>query len=227
MRPEIMFPMELLIIDDHQMWREAVAAVMRREFGPETTVLQARDSEQALRIAEDHLNLSAVLLDLTLANRADGMPAIQAFHNHRPGLPVIVLSASEDPKDLRRALDLKARGYLPKSVSPEVLCSAVRFVLQGNVYVPPELFEWMDGTNNELGGNRGTEPRERLSPTQRIVLQHLCNGLPNKEIGRKLGIEEKTVKQHVTAIFKELRVANRTQAVIVAQKRGLASRPNP
>ena len=81
--------------------------------------------------------------------------------------------------------------------------------------------------NNELGGNRGTEPRERLSPTQRIVLQHLCNGLPNKEIGRKLGIEEKTVKQHVTAIFKELRVANRTQAVIVAQKRGLASRPNP
>ena len=70
MRPAITFPMELLIIDDHQMWREAVAAVMRQEFGPETTARQARDTEQALRIAEDHLNLSAVLLDLTLANRA-------------------------------------------------------------------------------------------------------------------------------------------------------------
>ena len=213
--------MELLIVDDHRMWREAVAAVLRQHFGPETTVLESADAEGGLRIAGEHRNLDAVLLDLTLAKRTDGLPAIGEFRRHRPDLPVIVLSASEDPKDLRRALASKARGFVPKSVTPEMLVAAIRFVLAGNTYVPPELFDWMEGTDEGSRHENAPGPGERLSPAQRIVLQHLCGGLPNKEIGRKLGIEEKTVKQHVTAIFKELGVANRTQAVIAAQKIGL------
>ena len=218
--------MELLIIDDHQMWREAVAAVLRQQFGPETTVLQAPDAAEGFRLAQEHHDLDAVLLDITLANRSDGIPAIHEFGRQRPGLPVIVLSASEDPKDLRRALDSNARGYLPKTVSPETLVSAIRFVLSGNIYVPPELIGWMEGIQNGPRRERGSGSGTLLSPTQLMVLQQLCVGLSNKAIARELGIQEKTVKHHVTAIFKELGVANRTQAVVAAQKIGLCHQPS-
>ena len=127
--------MKLLIVDDHAIVREGVAAMLR-QAGPDTMVLQAGDGAEGVRLAEAHPDLDAVFLDLQMPG-ADGMSAVPEFGRRRPDLPVIVLSSSEDPEDVRRALGLGALGYVPKSALPQTLLSALRLVLAGDIYVPP------------------------------------------------------------------------------------------
>lgn len=126
--------MKLLIVDDHAIVREALAAVLQ-QAGPHTTVLQASGGAQGLDLAAAHADLDAVLLDLSMPEMS-GMTAIREFGRQRPDVPVIVLSSSEDAQDVRRALDSGALGYVPKSAPPHTLLSALRRVLAGDIYVP-------------------------------------------------------------------------------------------
>ena len=127
--------MKLLIVDDHPVLREGIAALLR-QAGPGAEVLQARDAAEGLALVEEHADLDAVVLDLMMPGM-DGWQAISEFGRKRPDLPVIVLSSSEDPHDARKALALGALGYVPKSASQHVLLSAIRIVLDGDIYVPP------------------------------------------------------------------------------------------
>ena len=126
--------MKLLVVDDHAIVREALAAVLR-QASPDTTVLQACDAAQALALARSHADLDAVLLDLSMPG-VDGIEAARALGKSRPDVPVLVLSSSEDPGDVRRALAAGALGYVPKSAPPQALLGALRQVLTGDVYVP-------------------------------------------------------------------------------------------
>ncbi|MEQ1807741.1 MAG: response regulator transcription factor [Burkholderiaceae bacterium] len=206
--------MKLLIVDDHAILREGLAAMLR-QAGPDTEVLQAGDGAEGLRIAEAHLDLDAVFLDLEMPG-VDGMSAVPEFGRRRPELPVIVLSSSEDPQDVRRALALGALGYVPKSAAPQTLLSALTLVLSGNRYVPPLMLQ-SEAAVRSAGTNRGP-PSGSLTERQLEVLRLLSDGMSNKEIGRGLGLSDKTVKAHITMIFKTLNVVNRTQAASVARR---------
>ncbi len=132
---------------------------------------------------------------------------------------MIVLSSSEDADDVRRALAAGALGYVPKSAPPRTLLSALQLVLAGDVYVPPLLL----GTPplSARGVSAAADGQARLTERQVDVLRLVCRGASNKEIARELALSDKTVKAHVTAIFRALGVVNRTQAATAAQASGL------
>lgn len=207
-------PMKLLIIDDHSIMRAGLAALLV-QAGADIQVLQAGDAPNGIAEIDRHADLDAVFLDLNLPGQ-DGMSALRDIGQRRPDLPVILLSSSEDPDDVRRGLAAGALGYVPKSASPQTLMSALQLVLSGEVYVPAIMLrapaEPQDGAF--VRGPNGHPLTER----QVDVLRLLSRGLSNKEIGRELAIAERTIKAHVTAIFKSLGVVNRTQAVEAARR---------
>ena len=211
--------MKLLIIDDHPVVRDGLAALLR-QLGPEVTVLMAEGVSQGLGAADAHRDLDIVILDLMMPG-SDGFAALHEFGRLQPQLPVVVLSSSEDPRDVRRALASGALGYIPKSAPPRTILAAVQFVLAGNVYVPPLMAQETVSTSDQAEDH--SLPRSGVSLTGRQidVLRLLCEGRSNKEIGRTLGVSQKTVKVHLTAIFKALNVANRLQAAAMADKAGL------
>jgi two-component system nitrate/nitrite response regulator NarL len=209
--------MKLLIVDDHPVLREGIAALLR-QAGPGAEVLQARDAAEGLALVEAHADLDAVVLDLMMPGM-DGWQAISEFGRRRPDLPVIVLSSSEDPHDARKALALGALGYVPKSASQHVLLSAIRIVLEGDIYVPPLV---LADSGAAIGRPHGVEPKAaRLTERQTEILKMLSKGQPNKTIASTLDLSEKTVKAHITAIFRSLNVVNRTQAAAVGREFGL------
>jgi len=208
--------MKVLVVDDHSIVRQGLAALLRQE-GADTQVVHAADRLEGLAMIEAHSDLDAVLLDLNMPG-GDGMVAIGDFGRRRPTLPVIILSSSEDPGDVRRALSLGALGYVPKSASPETLLSAVRLVLSGAIYVPPLV---LDGPPAPDVAAASGERAGALTPRQVEVLQELAKGLSNKEIGLMFNLSEKTVKAHVGAIFRSLNVVNRTQAANAARAANL------
>jgi two-component system nitrate/nitrite response regulator NarL len=212
--------LKLLIVDDHPLFREGLAALLR-QAGPETTVVLAGDSAQGLSLAEAHPDLDAVILDLKLPG-SDGLSAILEFGKRRPKLPVIILSSSEDPRDVRRARAYGAVGYIPKSEPPRTILAALQFVLAGNVYVPTFMINEAASTSAE-GARHGRPEGAGASLTARQidVLRLVCEGRSNKEIARMLGLSDNTVKAHITAIFKALNVVNRMQACAAAKQAAL------
>ena len=197
---------KLLIVDDHPLFRDGLAALLRQS-DPETIVVPASSTEEALRIADEQI-VDAVFMDLMMPGLS-GEAAIREFLRRHPTLPVIVLSSSESPQDVRRVINAGASGYIPKSATAQTVVSALRLVLSGNVYIPPLL---LSATRPTEHGRASQDSLARLTERQVDVLRYVRDGLTNKEISAHLGIAEKTVKVHIAAIFKTLNVVNRTQA---------------
>jgi len=199
---------KLLIVDDHPLFRDGLAALLR-QADPTVALLQASGPEEALALADEHV-LDAVLTDLTMPGLC-GEAAVREYARRHTDLPVILVSSSEDPGDVRRALNAGAAGYIPKSATAQTVVSALRLVLSGNVYVPP-LYVPMPACSTQRRTNVDAPSVAQLTQRQVDVLRHLKDGLTNKEISATLGIAENTVKVHIAAIFKALNVVNRTQA---------------
>jgi two-component system nitrate/nitrite response regulator NarL len=209
--------MKLLIVDDHPIVLDGLAALLA-SADPEIVVLTAGDAPSGLKLVEDHPDLDVVLLDLRLPG-VSGHAALPEFGRLRPTLPIIILSSSEDPADVRRAIALGALGYMPKSGSRRALMSAIDLVMNGEIYVPALL---IDGPVGETPKTAATSRHGvRLTDRQVEVLGMLSEGMANKVIATKLNLSEKTVKIHVTAIFREMHVINRTQAAAVGRQLGL------
>jgi two-component system nitrate/nitrite response regulator NarL len=200
--------MKLLIVDDHPLFRDGLAALLRQSAA-DAIVIQASTTDEALRIADEEI-IDAVFMDLMMPGLS-GEGAIREFARRHSDLPVIVLSSSESPHDVRRVLNAGASGYIPKSATAQTVVSALNLVLSGNVYVPPLLIT-ATARASEAGGQGGHHSLSQLTDRQVDVLRYLRDGLSNKEISANLGIAEKTVKVHIAAIFKTLNVVNRTQA---------------
>ena len=214
--------MKLLIVDDHPVVREGLLAVLGN-MESVSGILTASDVEEALRTIRAHADLDAVLVDLSMPG-VDGFFGIAAFGKLRPELPVIVISSSENPADVRRALRAGALGYIPKSTPARAMMSAVQFVLEGNVYVPPAVFVGGGGADEAPPpASPMLESPAQLTPRQLDVLRLIGEGRANKEIAAALDLSDKTVKAHVTTIFKALGVVNRTQAANSARRLGLIS----
>jgi DNA-binding NarL/FixJ family response regulator len=207
--------MKILVIDDHVLIREALRGVLK-ELAAEVAILEATDAGAALDLIEQHGDITLVLLDLGLPDR-DGFSLLEELNERHPALSVVVLSALQERADVAKALDLGASGFIPKSAGREVMLAALRLVLSGGIYIPPQILVHEDPS---------TKPA-RISPTdlglterQVAVLALMAQGKSNKAICRALNIAEATVKNHVTAILKALKVTSRSEAVVAVGKLG-------
>jgi two-component system nitrate/nitrite response regulator NarL len=211
--------MKLLVVDDHPIVRDGLAALVG-QLEPDTMVLQAGDAQQALALVSAHSDLDVVILDIAMPGM-NGLRALAEFGRVRPELPVVVISASEDVRDAREALAKGALGYVPKSAGQHTLLAAIRLVLNGDIYVPPLILSGLAALRSSDSRVPASPSKPALTDRQIDVLKRLSEGQSNKTIAREFSLSEKTVKAHVTAIFKALNVVNRTQAAAVGREVGL------
>jgi DNA-binding NarL/FixJ family response regulator len=203
----------ILIADDHPLFREALQRTVVEEFS-DHCFLEVDSLDSAIEAVSDE-NFELIFLDLNMPGM-DGFNGLVSLRNRAPSVPIIVVSASEDPATVREAITYGASGFLPKSLSREDMVAAVRVVLDGGVYTPVLAC----GSEREFlrADAHLVESIVQLSHQQRIVLQMLVSGRPNKQIAYELNIVESTVKAHVSAILRKLKVHSRTQAVLKAGK---------
>lgn len=215
--------MKVLIVDDHALIRDALARVLAN-LAPDMTVLEATDPRLAFETIERQPDLDLVLLDLALPGM-HGLSVLQTLRERYPAISVVVISASADRENVKRALDHGALGFIPKSSSNEVLSNALRLVLAGGIYVPPEILgraQAGEPVAPPIAIGHTTPAEIGLTERQAQILALIMKGKSNKLICRELDIAESTVKNQITAILKTLNVTSRTQAVLAVEKLGLA-----
>ena len=202
--------MNILIIDDHALFRDGLLLVLEG-LGADIKTFEAGSYETARTIIDEKNNIDLVLLDLGLPE-ISYIDALLAIRQQLPDSHIVILSGTDDHLMLERALHHGARGYIPKSSSAKIMLNALQLVISGGIYVPPEILQ-----NNSAGISTDftneKELEDNLTPRQRDVLHQLADGKSNKEIGSVLNLTESTVRAHVAAILKTFNVNNRTQAV--------------
>lgn len=210
-------PIRVALVDDHELVRRGVAAVLSAEAGIDV-VAQFSDAEAAVQhCVQDPPDV--VLMDL----RMPGTPGLQAtamLHQQAPDVTVLVLTVSEQAQDLQEALRFGAQGYVLKGAAPEELVQAVRQVHQGWVIVSPEMAGKLMGDFTEEPAQGHSAPREvtdSLSAREWDVLKLLADGSSNREIADGLVVAENTVKTHMRSILTKLQLKNRTQAAAYAR----------
>lgn len=207
--------MRILLADDHPLFREGVKPILQK-LDARVQILEAVDFPSAFKAAARAGDLDLVLLDLNMPGMS-GLEGITRFRATFPAMPLVVLSAAEDLFDIQRVLAAGALGYLTKSTSSDGILEALLQVLAGNLYVPPKLLK----SGLPVPYPRFGSPYPEFSERQLQVLSKLAQGHTNRQIGEMLEVTEGTVKLHMTAIFRILRVNNRTEALLVIQKLGL------
>lgn len=201
----------LLIADDHPLFREALRGVALRLL-PDAEIREADNAAALYALVEAEPDADLLLLDLNMPG-VQGFSALVHLRAAHPQLPVAIVSAREEPEVMRRALDHGAMGFIPKSSDAAALATALRQVLDGERWIPPAALAARPMADEE----RAIAARVReLTPQQFRVLQMLCAGLLNKQIGYELGVSEATIKAHMSAILRKLGASNRTQAVLLA-----------
>lgn len=211
-----------VIADDHPLFRGALKEAVGNLFSG-SKVFEAGGFDELQPLLERESDIDLVLLDLTMPG-VRGFSGLLYLRAQFPGVPVVVVSASEEPNVIRRCMEFGASGFLPKTLGVDQMGVAIRKVLEGGVWVPNDV---------DLTAEADTETRDlvaklsTLTPQQVRVLMMLSEGLLNKQIAYELGVSEATVKAHVSAILQKLGVESRTQAVIAASKieAGQWSRP--
>jgi DNA-binding NarL/FixJ family response regulator len=215
--------MKILVVDDHALIREALHGVLK-ELKRDAVVLDASNCGQAMQIVTAEGDIGLVLLDLNLPDR-DGLSALAELRECHPAVSVVVLSAAHDRANVVKALELGALGFIPKSAQREVMLSALQLVFAGGIYIPPEILAREElsspAPRPSAADRRNAAPADfGLTDRQLDVLALMMQGKNNKVICRTLNLAEPTVKNHVTAILKTLKVTNRTEAVIAVHKLG-------
>jgi DNA-binding NarL/FixJ family response regulator len=201
-------PAPILLIDDHTLFRAGLRMVIRSSLN-DVPVLEAGSLEEALQTASD--SLLVILLDIQLPG-LNGIESIPLLKRRWPMTPVVVLSSAEDSQTIAAAMMRGASGYVSKADSAADIVQVIERVLCGQA---PGLTRHMPPEPEALA------EAPHLTPRQCEVLDLLCQGLPNKVIGRRLGLSENTVRGHVQAILAFLDVSSRTEAVIKARQSGL------
>jgi DNA-binding NarL/FixJ family response regulator len=212
--------MKILVVDDHPLVRDALSSLVS-ELGGDTTVLQAPDCAAGLEAARANSDIDLVLLDLNLPGLR-GIPALERFRREHPAMPVVIVSMFRDRETVHEAIRRGAIGFIPKSSSRETIVNALRLILAGSVYVPPEAATGDSAREDAAPLVHARSAAELgITPRQGQVLALLMKGRSNKQICRELGLAERTVKAHMSAVLNALKVTSRTQAVIAAGKLGL------
>lgn len=220
--------MKVIIADDHALIREGLERTLN-SFEEEISVIHAEDRDTVLEALSLHDSVDMLLLDLYMPG-SNGLELLRHVCQCYPTIPVVVISASDDPLHIRKSIDAGASGFIPKSASNEIMLNAIKLVRSGGVFIPHELLK---PACHDTGMQEDIKPgapvlihetihaAEKLTVRQREVLDLMSRGMSNKEIARGLGLSEHTVKIHVTAVLKLFNAENRTEAVVMAHNAGI------
>jgi DNA-binding NarL/FixJ family response regulator len=235
--------MKVLLVDDHPLILAALQSVIRG-LGDDVTVAGVATEQEARAALERDADYDLMLLDLQLGE-TDGFVLLEDLRRQYPALPIVVVSASDRASDVIRSIDLGAMGFVPKRASNATLFEALRLVMSGGIYVPPMTLglsplpeedgdtvpdvmrprpvddDLKDIAEAAAGAHQQVPPSLEslgLSKRQTDVLAYLLQGLPNKLIAREMHVSVETVKDHVAAVLKALKVSSRTQAVLAVSQ---------
>lgn len=205
-----------IIADDHPLFRVALSQACAAILGKDALLLQAQTMAQIWPLLRQHPDTHFIFLDLKMPG-SDGFTGLTALRTEYPDVPVVMVSAEEDPVIIKQALALGAAAYIPKSAPLELLSEAINAVSNGDTWLPPEM---ADDVKNArvLIDNDFAQRLEQLTPQQFRVLKMIADGLLNKQIAYEMNVQETTIKQHVSAILRKLNVNNRTLAGILFEK---------
>ncbi|WP_317932742.1 response regulator transcription factor [Halioxenophilus sp. WMMB6] len=207
----------LLIADDHPMFREAIRDATQKQF-TDAVIQEAGSLDEAVAYIEEHDDLDLVLLDLNMPGM-DGLNGIVNLRSNYPEIPVLILSAEENKNVVLQCMTYGAVGFITKSMARENIIQAIRQVLDGQAYLPPDIIRRNGGSHRSHAAAENEVSAEVISSLTRkqlLVFERLAMGESNKQIGYELNIAETTVKAHVSAILRKLRVHNRMKAVLCA-----------
>lgn len=210
----------VIIADDHPLFRDAIKQAIEGLM-PNCNFRLAGDLEDLRQQLRETEAVELVLLDLTMPGTT-GFSGLLSIRSEFQGVPVIVVSAKEDPLTIRKCIELGASGFIPKSSGAEYIVEGIKAVQSGEVWTPPnvDIEADMDEASTML-----LNRIQSLTPQQTRVLSMLSEGLLNKQIAYELGVSEATVKAHVSAVLLKLDVDSRTQAVIMMNKIGANPAP--
>ncbi|MGC2166065.1 MAG: response regulator transcription factor [Gallionella sp.] len=203
--------LKIILADDHALFRAGMKHHLKR-LGEEISIFEADSHDATLRLLAEHPDADLALVDLHMPGRADDLSGLTDLLDQTETVPVVVLSGSENFGEVHQVIKAGAMGFIPKHEHVDVMLCALQLVLSGSVYIPPLLMS---------SQSSGRTDAPRLTPKQFMVLQQLCKGCSNKEIGLNMHLSEATIKGHISAIFRELNVRSRTEAVSIAKQRGL------
>jgi DNA-binding NarL/FixJ family response regulator len=213
--------LSILLADDHALFRDGIRYVLQ-QLADEVEVMDAASFPEALKVADATPGINLALMDLNMPG-SEGALSVRAFCVRYPDIPLVVVSGSERREDMERAMEYGAMGFISKMTTGKVMLGALRMVLDGGIYLPPQLLQQsMDHMDHGTTDKRSRRTNEfGLTVRQVDVLQHLARGMSNKEISQEMNLAEGTVKIHVAAIFQTLHVNNRMDAVRTAQRLGV------
>ena len=204
----------VIVADDHPLFRTAIKEALEADQGA-TNFLEASSFEGLQELVDKHREVDLVLLDLHMPG-VSGFAGLVYLCKRYPSVPVVIISANEDPVVIQRALEHGAAGFIPKSSSIDTITEAIAEVLMGEIWSPAQTQSNLPGSN--VSEMELAERMAQLTPQQFKVLMMMSQGMLNKQIAFDLGVSEATIKAHVTAIMNKLCVSNRTQAVLAANQ---------
>ena len=213
-RLEHMSNYHIFIVDDHPLFRGALKQALNGSLN-DLKISEAGSLGEVSNLFEQVPSADLVLLDLTMPG-VKGFSGLMSLRAQHPEVPVVIISGNEEPKAMKRSMEFGASGYIPKSVPVDTIREAVRTVLEGGLWTPPDFDVSDDDDDNDMSDL--VSRLLTLTPQQVRVLMMLGEGLLNKQIAYELGVSEATVKAHVSAILQKLSVDSRTQAVIAINK---------
>jgi len=202
-----------VIADDHPLFRGALREAVTGLF-QHVEIGEAGSFEDVSKLLESGGEVDLILLDLNMPG-VRGFSGLMYLRAQYPSVPIVVVSANDDPAVIRRCMDLGTSGFIPKTLGIEEMRAAIKRVLEGGVWTPPDV-DLTAGADTETANLMAR--LASLTPQQVRVLMMLSEGLLNKQIAYELSVSEATVKAHVSAILQKLGVESRTQAVITAAK---------
>ncbi len=217
---------KVLIVDDHPVFRQGLRDVLETDLAL-NIVGEAADGEVAIELVHE-INPDVILMDINLPTM-NGLQVTRKIKGQLPGIKIIMITGYDDAEQVFHALRAGASAYCPKDITPEALISIIHTVREGNYVVGEkvmnhdEVVDWIEQKIGRFAGPLISDTDELfipLSPREMEILEHVTRGMSNKEIAYKLGISHQTVKNHMTAILRKLRVDDRTQAAVYALRHG-------
>lgn len=215
--------LKLLIADDHELFVDGMRHILKK-LADTIDITTANNAEDTIALLESDAQYDLILTDLDMPGM-NGLSVLQRMHAKNVWLPIVVISAEDNTHIIRSALNAGALGFIPKSHNSQQMLDALHSILDGDIYVPDEIQKQLDRgvtkrSPNEANDNAALQ-ESGISQRQYDVLKLLAQGYSNKQIATTLFLTEHTVKAHLSALFKSLNVANRTECVKTALERGI------
>jgi len=203
--------MKILITDEHALFRDNLARCLN-DINKDNMVIQVSSFAQTLKILEKEQNIDIVVLDTDMLD-THTEHGIEKIQNLAASTRLVLISASEDMEKIKKIISLGIAGYIPRQTDINIFKEAFENILKGKQYIPAAL--------QSSNANSFDITNKKLTNRQSQVLDLIAQGKSNKQIAFEMGVSEATVKLHINALLRSLKVNNRTQAVITAQKIGL------